>query len=129
MDSCLIDIRNGNVRLELVNELNTEIMKKIIKHHIGYNNIIISDGLEAYSQLRYDNYEHRVHIYRHHDLGYGLNQLRKKNKAGKIIGLQSILQYCKDICKMLFYDKDFLIDLDKEMYTKSDSEEGESDDN
>ena len=45
--------------------------------------------------------------------------------------LQSILQYYKDTCKMLLYEKDFLIDFDKEIYTDSDEEEleEESDDN
>lgn len=46
-------------------------MKKIIKHHVGHNNIIISEGQEAYSWLRYDNYEHRVYINGRHDLGWG----------------------------------------------------------
>ena len=40
----LINISNGNVRLELVKEHNTEIMKKIIKAHLSPNNNIISDG-------------------------------------------------------------------------------------
>ena len=39
----LIDISNGKVRLELVKERNADIMQKIMKHHVGENNIIISD--------------------------------------------------------------------------------------
>ena len=62
---------NGNARLELVKERNTDIMKKIIKNHLGANNIIISDGWEAYSWLWYDNYEHRVYIHVRHDFGWG----------------------------------------------------------
>ncbi len=36
----------------------TNIIKKIIKHHVGENNIIISNGWEGYAWLRNDNYEH-----------------------------------------------------------------------
>ena len=37
----LIDISNGKVRLEVIKESNADIMKKIIKHHVGENNTII----------------------------------------------------------------------------------------
>ena len=67
----LIDISNGKVRLELVKEHNADIMQKIIKHHVGENNIIISDGWEGYTWLRNDNYEHRRHILWRHDFGWG----------------------------------------------------------
>ena len=43
-----IDISNGKVRLELVKGRNADIMQKIIKHHVGKNNIIVSDGWEGY---------------------------------------------------------------------------------
>ncbi len=51
-----------------------------------------------------------------------------EKKAEKIHELQSILQYCKDSCKILFYEKDFLIDLDKEFYNESSSDSEESED-
>lgn len=51
--------------------------------------------------------------------------LEKKIKL-KIIELQSFLHYCKDTCKILFYENDLLMDFDKEIYTESDSDEEES---
>ena len=47
----LIDIGTKNIRLELVKQRNTEIIKKIILHHVGKNNTIISDGWEAYDWI------------------------------------------------------------------------------
>lgn len=67
----LIDIGTKNIRLELVKQRNTEILKKIILHHVGKNNTIISDGWEAYYWLRYYNYHHIVHVHGRHDFGHG----------------------------------------------------------
>ena len=39
------------------------------------------------------------------------------------IELQNILQYCKESCKMSFYEKEFLINIDKDNYIESASEE------
>ena len=52
----------------------------------------------------------------------------RKKKAEKIHDLLSILGFCKDTCKMIFYEKDFLIDIDKEFYTDSSSDSEESED-
>ena len=47
----MIDIESKNIRLELVHEPSTEILKTLILHHIGYNSNIITDSLEAYNWL------------------------------------------------------------------------------
>ena len=163
----LIDITNGKVRFELLKERNADIMKKIVKHHVGEKNTIISDGWEGYTWLRNEKYEHIRHIHGVHDFGRGsestshiesvwatlkryisklytaLNQknfiyyvieiefrynVRNKIKTEKINELIGILQYCKDTCKLEFYSKDYLIDIDKNLYNDSSSDEEDSDD-
>ena len=65
----MIDIQTKNIRLEIVHERTEIILKKIIKHHIGYNNTIISDGWESYNWLREAGYNHIVHG--RNDFGHG----------------------------------------------------------
>ena len=67
----LIDIGSKNIPLELVKQRNTDIIKKIILHHVGWNNNIISDGWEAYNWLNFHNYHHIVHVHGRHDFGHG----------------------------------------------------------
>ena len=67
----LIDIENKNIRLELVNQRTTEIIKKIIIHHIGKNNTIITDGWESYQWLSESDYHHIVHVRGMNDFGHG----------------------------------------------------------
>lgn len=45
----MIEIESRNIRLELVHEHSTEIIKKIIIHHFGYNNTLIIECWEAYN--------------------------------------------------------------------------------
>jgi len=45
----LIDIQARRIRLKVVNERTEQIINKIIKHHIGINNAIISDGPSAFN--------------------------------------------------------------------------------
>lgn len=66
----LIDIGTKNIRLELVKQRNTEIIKNIL-HHFGKNNTIISDGWETYDWIGYHNYHHIVHVHGRHDFGHG----------------------------------------------------------
>ena len=67
----LIDIQTKKIRLELAHERNENILKKIIQHHVGYNNTIISDGWEAYNWLRDYGYHHIVHVHGRNDFGMG----------------------------------------------------------
>ena len=39
----MIDIQTKNIWPEIVHERTVEILKKLITHHIGYNNTIIND--------------------------------------------------------------------------------------
>ena len=43
----LIEVNVKDIRLELVSDRNSDILKKIIIHHIGPVNTIFSDGLEG----------------------------------------------------------------------------------
>jgi len=54
----LIDIQTKNIRLELAHKCNENILKKIIQHHVGYNNSIISDGWVSYNWLKKYGYHH-----------------------------------------------------------------------
>ena len=39
----MIDIQTKNIGLEIAYERSIDIIKKLMKHHIGYNNTIISN--------------------------------------------------------------------------------------
>ena len=54
-------------------------------------------------------------------LNFAIMSEIKKNEE-KIRELLTILHYCKDTCKMIFYEKDYLIDIDKEFYNESSSD-------
>ena len=45
----LINVESKKIRLELVKERSSEVLKKIILHHAGINNTIITDGWEGYN--------------------------------------------------------------------------------
>ena len=47
----LIEVETKKVRLEFVNERSEEIIKKIILHHVGKNNTLISDDWAGYNYL------------------------------------------------------------------------------
>ena len=47
--SCLFEVNSKKIRLELVKDRSSDILKKIILHHIGPFNTIINDGWEGYN--------------------------------------------------------------------------------
>ena len=58
--------------MEIVNERTEEIIKKIICHHVGKNNGIISDGWPGYYWLNNSNdYFHIIHRLGNNDFGRG----------------------------------------------------------
>ena len=61
----LINTNTQEFRIEAVYDRNSEIMEKIIKHHVGEGNFIITDGWGAYSWMDNPN------IHGHHDFGHG----------------------------------------------------------
>jgi len=69
----LINTNTHEFRIEAVYERNSEIMEKIIKHHVGEGNFIITDGWGAYSSMDNPNsgYHRIIHIHGHHDFGHG----------------------------------------------------------
>ena len=54
-----------------IRDSTVEILKKLIIHHIGYNNTIISDGWESYNWLREAGYNHIIHLHGSNDFGQG----------------------------------------------------------
>ena len=67
----LINVVSKKIRLELVKERSSQILQKIIFHHIGFNNTIITDGWEGYNWIRDYRYYHIIHIHGRHDFGSG----------------------------------------------------------
>ena len=68
----IIEVESRAIRLKVVNERTAEIIKKIIYHHVGRNNTIITDDWPAYQWLNSSNdYYHIVHVHGRHDLGHG----------------------------------------------------------
>ena len=59
----LIEVESKKIRLELVKERSSEVLKKIILHHVGINNTIITDGWEGYSWINQYRYDHLVHLH------------------------------------------------------------------
>ena len=66
----MIDVFTKNIRVELVLQRNTEIIKKLVLHHIGSNNTIITDGWDSYNWLSSSNYCHIVHVHGRNDFGF-----------------------------------------------------------
>lgn len=69
----LINTNTKYFRIEAVKEWNSEILEKIIRHHNGRGNTIITDGWPSYSWLNQNKsgYHHIVHILGRHDFGFG----------------------------------------------------------
>lgn len=69
----LINTNTKYFRIEAVKERNADILEKIIRHHIGRGNTIITDGWPSYSWLNQNNsgYRHIVHIHGRRDFGFG----------------------------------------------------------
>jgi len=68
----LINIQTKNIRLEIVTDRTEYIIKKIILHHIGIGNNVITDGWPSYNWLSSFNYHHIRHIHGRNDFGYGM---------------------------------------------------------
>lgn len=47
----MINTRTAEFRIEAIYDRTTEIMKKIIKHHIGIGNTVITDGWGTYDWI------------------------------------------------------------------------------
>ena len=69
----IIDIATRKIRLEYVNNRNTDTIKKIINAHIKKGNIIVSDSWGGYAWLNDENsgYIHSTHIHAQGNFGNG----------------------------------------------------------
>ena len=69
----LINTRNKNFRIEAVKTRDSDILEKIIRHHVGIGNNIVTDGWGAYNWMNSFNsgYRRIIHIHGNHDFGYG----------------------------------------------------------
>ena len=69
----LIDTNTKYFRIEAVKERDTETMERIICHHIGKGNNIITDGWGSYNWLDNPRFGYRriIHIHGLHDFGFG----------------------------------------------------------
>lgn len=67
----LIDVESKKIRLELVKERSSEVLKKIILHHVGINNTIITDGWDGYNWIGQYSYAHLVHLHSRGQFGRG----------------------------------------------------------
>ena len=69
----LVNTRNKNFRIEAVKSRDSDILEKIIRHHVGIGNNIVTDGWGAYNWMNSLNsgYHRIIHIHGHHDFGYG----------------------------------------------------------
>ena len=80
--------------------------------------------LKRYISKLYTALNQKNFIYYVREIEFSYN-IRNKTKEEKVRELLSILQYCKDTCKMLFYKKDYLKNIDKEFYYESSFNEEE----
>ena len=163
----LINVETKEIRLEIVTERSEEIIKKIILHHIGSGNNIITDGWPSYNWLSSFNYNHIRHIHGRNDFGHGLEStshieqiweqlkllivrlyvelqsdnliyfvreiefryyIKNKSKYEKLKGINEISYYCSNTCNFNFYEKPYLIDIDKDNYVEVDEDEESEDD-
>ena len=69
----LINTRNKNFRIEAVKSRDSHILEKIIRHHVGTGNNVVTDRWGAYNWMNSHNsgYNRIIHIHGHHDFGYG----------------------------------------------------------
>jgi hypothetical protein len=65
----LIYVDSRKIRLELAKNRFSEILKKIIFHHIGFNNTIINDDWQGYDWIGEYRYNHIKHIHYRNDFG------------------------------------------------------------
>ena len=59
--------------MEDLKRRDSDILQKIIKHHIRTGNNIVTDGWEAYGWMNGPNsdYNRIIHLHGHHDFDYG----------------------------------------------------------
>ena len=67
----MIDVEREKIRLELVKERSSEVLKKIILHHVGINNSLSIDGWEGYTWINQYRYAHLVHLHSRGQFGRG----------------------------------------------------------
>ena len=106
----LINNRTIVFRLEIVKEITSAIMKKIINSFLPKGNIIITDGLLCYSWL--DNadsgYIHHVHNHWHGNFGEWIRN--KKFDGTKCIktSFEETLKYIDNSGNINLYDLEYL---------------------
>ena len=66
----LIDVYSKKIRLELVKERSSEILKTILLHYAGINTII-SYGWDGYNWISQYRYAHLVHLHSRGQFGSG----------------------------------------------------------
>jgi hypothetical protein len=59
----LIDVESKKIRLEIVKERSSEILKNNILHRLGINNTIISDGWKGYNWISQYRYAYLVYLH------------------------------------------------------------------
>ena len=69
----LINTRNKNFRIEAVKIRDSHILEKIIRHHVGKGNNVVTDRWGVYNWINSHNsgYNRIIHIHEYHDFGYG----------------------------------------------------------
>ena len=82
----LVNTRNKNFRIEAVKSRDSDILEKIIRHHVGIGNNIVTDGWGAYNWMNSLNsgYHRIIHIHGTMILGMVLNPLLMWNLFGEI---------------------------------------------
>ena len=68
----LINIDTNSIRLEVVENLNSETMKEIIVKHVGEGNTINSDSWSAYNFLDNSDSGYQHNVYKHANGIFGL---------------------------------------------------------
>lgn len=92
----MTDVFTKNIRVELVLQRNIEIIKKLVLHHIGRNNTIITDGWESYNWLSNSNYRHLFHVHGRNDFSFGAESTSHIESIGdnlKELLLRYIMHY------------------------------------
>ena len=69
----LINTETKDFRIEAVLERNSEILEKIIRHHVSIGNNIITDGWSGYNWMDNPNsgFHRIIHVHGLHDFGHG----------------------------------------------------------
>ena len=105
----MINTRTAEFRIEAVYERNTEIMKEIIKHHIGIGNTIITHGWGAYDWMNNLNsgYHRIIHILGHHDFGHGIESTSHIESVwGDLKRILSRFYIAVKSCNFIYFTKE-----------------------